>query len=293
MTLDDGSETPVHSWWEEDEDGDSGYRPDNALTELPVVRVETLRAGDVVDEPAANRDGMFSQHLWGTNVLAEEAFGQIDELLGRMGMKPAKALDIALKYCDARGVSAKGMKMAEKQVDKEKTVEAPVVNTEELAKLQADMKALQDRLAAEEEAKQEALHRNEKLTEALDNTNKRVADMELAARTTRFRALAAGWAGDPAQHVALLEALGEGSDLFNAYATQQNAVAEQLQKGGLFAELGHGKDMATGSAADKLDSKARELMAADPKLTKAQAVALAAERYPELYSEHVAEMRGN
>lgn len=61
-------------------------RPDNATTELPFARlkvkelrsgeqVNPLRAVDLVDEPAANRQGMFSV---GTSALAEQAFAELD-----------------------------------------------------------------------------------------------------------------------------------------------------------------------------------------------------------------------
>src|SRR3990172_8997944 len=104
--LDDGTEITVDAYAEED---DAGYRPKNATTPKPVLRVDALDAVDVVDEPAANRDGMFSSALWRTNTLAESMFGEFDTLLKQVGMTPEKAWGYALKYFDARGVDMKGM----------------------------------------------------------------------------------------------------------------------------------------------------------------------------------------
>lgn len=82
-----------------------GDRPEEAVSKYPVVRIKKLAACDVVDEPAANRDGMFSSALWGTNVLAAEMYTLIDNEIGRLGVTPERALEFALSYFDARGLN--------------------------------------------------------------------------------------------------------------------------------------------------------------------------------------------
>lgn len=290
-TFDDGSEVEVNDWLESEDSEDEGYRPENATTTKPVFRVQELDAVDVVDEPAANRDGMFSQHLWGTNQLAENMFGEFDGLLKQVGMTPEQAWGYALKYFDARGVGLKGVDMAEKQEEPTTTVEEQVADNEQFAKLQADFNALQERLAAEAEAKAEAVQRAEQLAGALDTTNERIAKMETEARTARFRALSAGWAGEAAAHLTVLEALGEGTDAFNAYVTQQKALSEQIEAGALFSEVGKNPAEPTG-ALQKLEAEAQRIRGEQPSLTSAQAFDLALQRNPQLYSDYRAEMRG-
>ena len=90
--CDDGGEVPT-------EEG----KPSNSIGERPALRVDTLRACDAVDEPAANRDGMFSSHLWATNLDAEAAFQKLDELLQQYEVGPDKAKEFAVKYFHARG----------------------------------------------------------------------------------------------------------------------------------------------------------------------------------------------
>lgn len=98
--LDTGEEIPVY-----DEHENRRSKPSNAVGDLPAFRVANLFAVDLVDEPAANRDGMFSAaHLWGTNLDAERVFSELDRYVTEAGFTPAKVYEIALKYAHARGV---------------------------------------------------------------------------------------------------------------------------------------------------------------------------------------------
>ncbi len=284
-TLADGTEVST-----DDEDG----RPKDAMTELPVFRLTALDAVDVVDEPAANRDGLFSSALWGTNQLAESMFGNFDELLAQAGMTPQQAWGYALKYFDARQVDLKGMSMQNEQSDNaaqdEEIVTAVEIENEESGEgdevSQEEMQALQAELAAIKQREQAALAQAQEL-------QGKVAAMEKDARTQRFTALAKGWQGEAAKHLQVLEALGEGSDAYAAYVSLQSALSEQIAAGALFSEVGSNPQSVTGSAAERLEAEARKLMAANAQLTFAQAMAQATERNPQLYIEHVAEMRGN
>lgn len=273
--LADGSEVEI--------DGD---RPDNAMNELPTVRVTALDAVDVVDEPAANRDGMFSRALWGTNVRAEQMFGTFDDVLTQMEMTPQQAWDYALKYFDARGVNLKGMAMSEEQVVAEPTQDEEIVaaveieheepedNTvnEELQELRAQLAAVQER----EKAAQEA-----------------VATLQREARAKRFQELARGWQGETAAHLTILEALGEGSEAFSAYKVLMSALSEQIEQGALFEELGSNPKTMTGNAAEQLERETQKLLASDTALTYTEAMEQAAKRNPQLFADYLREQRGN
>ncbi|GIV81717.1 MAG: hypothetical protein KatS3mg051_1071 [Anaerolineae bacterium] len=283
--LEDGSEV------EAEEGGQFSSRPRNAVTKLPVVRLTSLVACDLVDEPAANRDGMFSAHLWGTNRLAAEVFGEIDRYLERTGLQPDKVLEVALKYAHARGVdvsqfmAATAKEDAEQMSDEKKEARQDFVSREEF-------EALKAQLAEKEALAAESRQRAEQLEAALDAANERIARMEQEATRKRFREMAAEWPGDTEGHVALLEQLaaaaGEDSEAFRFYVRQQQAVAEQLRTAALFEERGTDRQDAPASARSKLEAEARRLMAENPGMEYVVALAKAAERHPELYKREEA-----
>jgi len=93
-------------------------RPAQALTRVPVARVRELLACDVVDEPAANRNGLFSAQLWASNEDAAAAFAELDTLRARWGVSLARAYDFALAYFAARGVE-QAVEQADGEVHKE------------------------------------------------------------------------------------------------------------------------------------------------------------------------------
>lgn len=64
-------------------------RPSDATTKIPLARVVELHAADAVDEPAANRDGMFGAFGKTTSVLASEAFAAIDKHVAETGISPS------------------------------------------------------------------------------------------------------------------------------------------------------------------------------------------------------------
>ena len=90
-------------------------RPNNSIHDLPFLRVDNLVACDVVDEPAANRDGVFSADLWATNKEAEGLYHLIDEEMARRGVEAARAYEFALSYFGARGVDIKETNMGKKE----------------------------------------------------------------------------------------------------------------------------------------------------------------------------------
>jgi hypothetical protein len=85
----------------------SDKRPENAVGDLPFARVQELKAVDFVDEPAANRDGLFADAdlvaaFSGTSADAEETFAAIDDLRSRMNLSVDAVAAFAARYVAAR-----------------------------------------------------------------------------------------------------------------------------------------------------------------------------------------------
>lgn len=81
-------------------------KPNDTICDTPFCRVDTLHACDVVDEPAANRDGLFSAAFSGTTSLdAEEAFAALDEARKRFGMSANDLTDFLSRYLSSRSLS--------------------------------------------------------------------------------------------------------------------------------------------------------------------------------------------
>lgn len=117
--MEDGSEI-LHYDYESGERGQKD-RPEGAVYEWPSVRFSAVRAVDIVDEPAANADGLFSDHLRGTNLDAESLFEELDLLLSRFSVSYERAYQFALDYFEARGV---GKKHAAFDAQKEREIKA-------------------------------------------------------------------------------------------------------------------------------------------------------------------------
>jgi hypothetical protein len=71
---------------------------------LPVFRIDLLRAVDVVDEPAANRDGLFSSWLEDTNLTAHDLYILLDEQINNLGVDHQRAWEFVLSYFQTRGI---------------------------------------------------------------------------------------------------------------------------------------------------------------------------------------------
>ncbi len=82
--------------------GDRAARPADATTDKPFARISKLRAADIVDEPAANRDGLFSAFAGTTNFDAAEAFAALDQARDAMGWDAAKTATFLRSYLAAR-----------------------------------------------------------------------------------------------------------------------------------------------------------------------------------------------
>lgn len=297
-TLADGTEIAAMT-----NDGQRIKRPDSATTQHPVLRVVQLHAVDAVDEPAANRDGLFAaRNLWATNGLAQEAFADIDEYLSGAGVTPQKAFQFALAYFAARGVDVKEFtQMQEEEQDKtqepeQPTQPAPETKPEDAAEPAADvgaeLAALKQQLAAMQAELAAKGERESELAAALGQADERLAGMERGAMRGRFAALAVGWYGETAKHVDMLEKLaaldGEAGESFQFYAQTQAALAEQLRASALFGEKGTDKPGAFASATEQV-----ALMAAgrakEQGISLGEAMKQVFGEQPGLYEQYVAE----
>ena len=283
--MEDGTEMAV---W--DDDDNRRAKPQNAIDDLPSFRITDLHAVDLVDEPAANRDGMFSQFLWGSNILAENTFGEIDQYVERAGFTPAKVFEIALKYANARGVDLAGFKASDERENempnetKAQQQEAPVSREE--------FETLRQELAAQQAAAAEAKAQSDQLAAALDEANRRNAEMQRQATRKRYAEMAEGWTGDTGKHVDVLEALasvdGEGGDVFIFHVQNQAALAEQLRTSKLFDEMGSDKTGDVENATAQLNKLAAQ-RAAETGISLSDALGQVISEQPVLYSRYVAE----
>ena len=87
--------------------GEDAYyaRPEGATTDKPFVRVTALHNVDVVDEPAANRDGMFSAFAGTTNTDSSEAFAALDAIRERLHLSIDGAQAFVARYFAARSTT--------------------------------------------------------------------------------------------------------------------------------------------------------------------------------------------
>ena len=138
--------------------------------------------------------------------------------------------------------------------------------------------------------------------EALKQASDQIAEMRRDERRKRFTdevrgvsdASGTAWAGAIDKNVGVLEtladAVGEDSETFRDFVTQQRALAEQVRKSGLFTEIGSSQSGGTTSAWDRIEVEAHKI-AADEKVTFAKAVDLVTQRNPTLYAEYRTEQR--
>jgi hypothetical protein len=84
------------------ENGDRAAKPADAISDKPFARISKLRASDIVDEPAANRDGLFAAFAGTTNLDAVEMFAALDQARDTMGWDNAKTADFLGRYLAAR-----------------------------------------------------------------------------------------------------------------------------------------------------------------------------------------------
>lgn len=135
----------------------------------------------------------------------------------------------------------------------------------------------------------------EELAKANTEAQARIATMEADARTARFTALAAGWHGETAAHLTMLELCaasgGEPGPAFTAYVAQQRATAEAMRQSKVFSTVGSDR-AGEGSAWATVESRAKTLMGTQPGLTIEAARVQVIEADGDLYRRYEEERRG-
>ncbi len=97
------------------EEEDNGHKPDGARDNLPAARVVETYAVDAVDEPAANRDGLFGAFRRTTNELAAHVYAIMDAT-------PDIEEQIA-KFIETGGIKARWFDLSQEyDIDEEKYV---------------------------------------------------------------------------------------------------------------------------------------------------------------------------
>jgi hypothetical protein len=152
---------------------------------------------------------------------------------------------------------------------------------QQFAEIQGKVTALEAELAATKQA-------SETQATQLTSLNERNATLEKEGRTRRFTDLikTGKWLGKPESHLKFMEKFGEGTEEFNDYVTEQNAVAEQAKTAGLFTEIGSGQSGDAGGSADaQLDAKVRALREKEPALSVGDAYSVVCRENPTLYEQ--------
>lgn len=266
-------------WWDVWKDPASGIVHRNiiaggAITTRPFFKDKVLRAlvaneaGTKLVRPKSTTEGEDPVADDKKKTAAEE------EAEAAEAKKAAEAAE-AKKAEDAKVAAAK-------KASEEADAEAAKVAAAKKAAEEADAPKLMS--AAEVQAKldEQAKTFNDKLT-ASEN---KVAALEKKDRTNRFTEIISGkggstdgarWAGEPAKHMTILEALaekfGETDPTFVAYVEQQNAIAAQVAEGSLYAELGARSGPGASDPERQIEALVAAEMAKDSKKNHSQAYA--------------------
>lgn len=152
----------------------------------------------------------------------------------------------------------------------------------------ADAKSLEER-------EQALAERERALAEKEAEAARRQAEAEKALLRAEMDEIAKDFAGNESGEkteflVKLAETFGRDSAEFMAYVTDQKALAEQIGKGKLFAEMGAAGDTGGQSAEVRLDRMAKE-RASKEGISYFKAYELVMKENPELYARYEAEQR--
>jgi hypothetical protein len=157
-----------------------------------------------------------------------------------------------------------------------------VTTAEAFAEMKNKLEEISGQLAAEKKAREAA--------EKLVARQKLETEMAAVAASGKFVGNETGKKTE--MLVELAEKFGKESPVFKAYVEDQTALAKQIEEGELFSEKGKdGSETNSGATAKaKLDSIAAQI-AKDEKVSLDQAVVLAAERNPDIYSAYQKELQ--
>ena len=148
MVMEDGTEVPV-----------AEYGGEGAIREAPSVRFVSIESADFVDAPAANEDGLFSQHRKKSVIMSEPTETETVE-------EPVELEEAAVG--DEPTVEDEAEPESETPAEDEDEAEPEVDVAEALAALAARIQELEDKLSASEETAAAAEKENEQLRKGLD-----------------------------------------------------------------------------------------------------------------------------
>jgi len=174
--------------------------------------------------------------------------------------------------------------------------ETPAQDAQQVAELQAKLSEAEAEAEEHRQAAETAQAEADIAKKEVQAAVERIAALEKNARQTRFSQLAKEWIGESDKHLSMLEFLatqaeaGEDSELFRAYVTQQNAIAEQVRSASLFVEVGSSAP-AEGTASAAINAMVKQYREADPKMTEAQAFAKVWSEHPDLRMKYREEER--
>jgi 2'-5' RNA ligase len=98
------------------------------------------------------------------------------------------------------------------------------------------------------------------------------------------------WMGDPEKHIGLLVSLatahGKDSDEVQYVVAEQRNKRNAIEKSGIFREVGHSVIHGIGETMSEVDHLAKQMMEADTRLTKEQAVAKIFSDNPDMYDRY-------
>lgn len=195
----------------------------------------------------------------------------------------------------ASAITTQGVSMAEQTVAQQ-SADSAVVTAEVEAKLKAELEA---KLKADYADRIAALEADKNDTELkVKQASERIAQMEAAARRSRFEAEVKGraesgveWFGDHGKHIAFLERLAEAfgaeSDEVLHYCHVNRAYAAQAEKSALFGSIGSEKPADQATLSERVAAKAQQLRDSNSQMTQEQAETAVFAANPELYSEYL------
>lgn len=219
--------------------------PKDAVEGKPFARIEKLRAVDFVDEPAANRDGLFSAAFTNTTGEAAEAvFSQLDSMREALGLSLDDCHAFAVRYLNARGWQA--TQMAAPVAGNKEGLSTMEITADQLAGLLKDHAEFSEVILGEYDAgKSEAA-----ILEAVHAAKEAQREAALSQVTADFEAYKAQADADKAEADEQIEALKAQIDTLNKELSEARDLGGSPVDPGLDAGADDGKTMSEAAFAE-------------------------------------------
>ena len=148
FVMEDGTDVPL-----------ADYKGEGAVRESPSVRFVSIESADFVDAPAANKDGLFSQHRKHSSIMSEAIETEIVE-------EPVELEEAAVG--DEPTAEEEAEPETETPAEEESEADPEVDVAEALAALETRIKELEDKLSVADEKVEAAEKENEQLRKGLE-----------------------------------------------------------------------------------------------------------------------------